>query len=347
MSGRPIGYYVHHHGAGHRRRANAIAAASDRRIVLLGTNIGDAGIDLADDRPASGAFDGIDCTSSRPNALHYAPVDHDGVRSRVARIAGWIAQERPALMVVDVSAEVAMLARLASVPTVYVRLAGERGDVAHGEAFRGATGLLAPFHPAFETESTPDWVREKTLYAQGIACAPPVSKPAERSVLVVFGRGGRGGDGARIAEAARACPAWTWRVIGPATAPADIPSNLVFAGWVPAPEADIAGAAIVIGAAGDGLVNAVMAGDRPFVCIPEERPFGEQHATACGLKALNAAIVLPEWPAGVFWNRILDDALALPPAARRPLQDRDAAGKVARWLALLVSNPAPPRKHCA
>lgn len=333
MIDRPIGYYVHHHGAGHLARAHSIAAVSERPIVLLGTGLGEDGIDLADDRPASGLFDGCDGASSRPDALHYAPFDHEGVRRRVARIAGWIAQARPALMVVDVSAEVAMLARLASVPTICVRLSGDRDDPAHLEAFRGASGLLAPFHPACESDATPEWVRAKTLYLPGIAQPPVEADPAEKLVLVVFGKGGTAGDGDKLAKAARAWPGWRWRVIGPVAAPAQKPRNLEFAGWVASPEAEIARAAIVIGASGNGLVGAVMAADRPFVCIPEDRPFGEQHATARGLKALGAAIVLPEWPSACFWGRILDDALSMSGEGRRRLRDPRAAEQAAKWLA--------------
>ncbi len=65
---RPIGYYVHHHGAGHRARADAIASAIDWPVVLLGTGIGGAGIDLPDDRPRSKQFDGADDAVSRPGS---------------------------------------------------------------------------------------------------------------------------------------------------------------------------------------------------------------------------------------------------------------------------------------
>lgn len=337
MTLRPIGYYVHHHGAGHRARAAAIAAASGRPVVLLGTGIGDAGIDLPDDRPPSLRFDGLDEAPCRPAALHYAPLDHAGIRSRVARITAWIAQERPSLMVVDVSAEVAMLARLASVPTICVRLNGERSDTAHLEAFRGATALLAPFSRMLEAPGTPDWVSKKTCYFPGITAAPASDAPMARRVLVVYGRGGVPGDGKWIAAAARACPAWEWRVIGPAHARANMPPNLTFAGWSDVPEREIARAAIVVGAGGDGLVGAVVAARRPFICIPESRPFSEQHATATGLAAMQAALVLSEWPPAQRWPNLIEQALRLPPEAQGALHDAAGARKVASWLAELAA----------
>jgi hypothetical protein len=330
---RPIGYYVHHHGAGHRTRADAIVAASDWPIVLLGTGIGADGIDLADDRPLSGRFDGDDDARYRPQALHYAPLDHEGVRARVATLARWIAAERPALMVVDVSVEVAMLARLASVPTICVRLNGTRDDPAHLDAFRGASALLAPFARALDCPTTQGWVCDRTTYFPGIAAAPASATSLARRVLVVFGRGGAPGDGRLLAQAARACPQWQWRVIGPATRPADAPPNLFFAGWVDAPEREIAESTIVVGAAGDGLVGAVMAADRPFICIPEPRPFGEQEATGARMGALGAAVVRPFWPNAADWPDLIERAMTLPAQARHPLRDAKGAQKAATWLA--------------
>lgn len=332
MSRRPIGYYVHHHGAGHRARADALARASDWPVVLLGTGIGEAGVDLPDDRPRTGRFDGEDAAHCRPDALHYAPVDHEGVRRRVAFIADWIAAEKPALMVVDVSVEVAMLARLASVPTIFVRLNGMRDDPAHLDAFRGASALLAPFSAALEGPATPDWVRDKTTYLPGITAASDFRPSIYRRVLVMFGRGGDPGDGKLLARIAAACPHWHWRVIGPATRPALVPANLEFAGWVDSAEREIAEASLVIGAAGNGVVGAVLAADRPFVCIPEPRPFSEQQATADRLGELDAALVLPSWPSADRWPQVLEAAMALPSKARRALHDAHGVHKAATWL---------------
>lgn len=333
MTRRPIGYYVHHQGAGHRARAEAIAAASEWPVVLLGTGLGAAGIELCDDRPVSGRFDGIDDAAMRPAALHYAPIDHDGVRSRVARITHWIAAARPALMVIDVSAEVAMLARLASVPTIYVRLNGDRCDEPHLDAFRSATALLAPFHRDLEMPSTPAWIRDKTTYLPGITAMPCAHAPQEKRILLVMGRGGPPGDGAAIACAARACPAMHWRVIGPVTEPVDKPINLDLAGWVDDPTREIADAGLIVGAAGDGLVSAVLAADRPFLCIPEARPYDEQRVTALALDALGAAIMVDTWPSPDQWPSLIRRARALPSHARKRLHDPHGVDAAATWLA--------------
>jgi hypothetical protein len=331
MSTRPIGYYVHHHGAGHLNRARIIRDAMSLPVTLLGTGIESEGIALADDRLGA-SFDGQDQTANRPKTLHYAPLDHEGIRNRVGRITQWIADARPSLMIVDVSVEVAMLARLTSVPVLYVRLNGQRSDPAHLEAFRGAQALIAPFAQAMENPATPDWVRAKTYYAPGLSSDGPVLGAQNDTVLVIIGKGGTSLMAEAIADAARSCPDRTWRVVGNLSTPSDCPRNLVFAGWTDNMAEEVAKASVVVGAAGDGVVSLVMAADRPFVCIPEQRPFGEQHATASGLQRMGAATVCPAWPDAQEWPATLSAALALDPKGRRALNDPQAAKRLALWI---------------
>jgi len=336
---RPIGYYVHHHGDGHRQRGLAIAEASRGAITLLGTGLaGRTGsipaIDLPDDRLDAAAFDGRD-DGGRPAALHYAPIDHEGVRRRVAMISDWIARMRPSLIVVDVSVEIAMLARLASVPTVYVRLSGRRLDRPHCDAFRGATALLAPFHAELDTERTPQAIRRKTFYAPQAIGTAAAAAIEEDVVLGVVGRGGGPCEGEWWAAAARAVPNRRWRVIGPTTVPVEMPPNLDLRGWVDDADAMIARAGVVVGAAGDGLVSAVLAHRRPFVCIPEPRPFDEQVTKAGRLAALGAAIVRPRWPAPGQWPAVLRDAQKRDPAVAGRLTQDGGPTRVAHWLEML------------
>lgn len=340
---RPIGYYVHHHGAGHRRRALAIAAAFGEGMTLIGTGLeGATGavpcLDLPDDRMAGEGFAGRD-HAERPPALHYAPVDHDGVRRRVAALAGWIAAAKPRLLVIDVSVEIAMLARLASVPTVYVRLSGNRHDRPHGDAFAGATALLAPFHAALDDADVPDAIRARSFYAPEIVPPPPPPSslspspsPAGADILVVIGGGGRCGDGEAWAAAARAVSGRSWEVIGPCSRPRHAPPNLSLRGWVEDADRRIARAGVVIGAAGDGLVGAVLAHRRPFICLPEPRPFDEQVAKARRLAAIGAAVVPDAWPADGAWPALVETAVAQRATWPAALAGEGGARRVACWL---------------
>lgn len=146
-----------------------------------------------------------------------------------------------------------------------------------------------------------------------------------------------------LARAALACPELHWRVIGPVVHPPGIPFNLDLAGWVENPEQEIARASVIIGAAGDGLVGAVLAADRPFVCLPQDRPYGEQHATAQQLAKSGAAVVMTQWPSPDQWPSLISQARALPSAARNALHDpdgaRSAAACIAGFAAAAVTNP--------
>ena len=341
----PIGYYVHHHGEGHRQRALQIARAAPGRFVLLGTRLTGAAedveiIDLPDDRMrGAAAFDGLDEAADRPDALHYAPLHHDGIRRRVATITAWIAEVRPALVVVDVSVEVAMLARLASVPTVCVRLNGDRRDAPHLEAFRGATALLCPYAETLDDPGTPDWVRRKTLYAPGLTPPAASDDAVPGRMLVVVGRGGQAADIGQLAEAARAWPAWAWRVAGPASGrDVDLPPNLSLLGWTTEVSREIARAEVVIGGAGNGLVTAVMAADRPFICLPDPRPFDEQLSAARCLATVGAAVVETTWPEPGDWGQLVARARAIPSLARRQLADTQGPERTAKCLVDLAGS---------
>lgn len=335
-----IGYYVHHHGNGHRRRAAAVAAAYGEGMTLIGTDVVEAAdnvacLHLPDDRLAHGAFDGED-EASRPASLHYAPLHHYGVQERVAGIAGWIAANRPRLMIVDVSVEVAMLARLASVPFVYVRLNGRRDDRPHRDAFAAARALFAPFSDLLDDPAIPEGLRAKTFYAPGIVAASRSQPVDPDRVLVVMGTGGDPADGFYWSAVAAANPSRCWRVIGPALRPDHVPPNLELTGWVADGDAEIAAAGAVIGGAGDGVVNAVLAHRRPFVCLPEARPFGEQESKAKRLATLGAAIVPEGRPAPEQWPDLLTAARQQPDRRPAALHARDGAQRAARWLERLA-----------
>ena len=339
MTGEPIGYYVHHHGEGHRQRAMAIAAQMPGRVTLLGTGLGPlAGsfdvLDLPDDR-LEGGFSGLDHCADRPSSLHYAPLRHAKIQERIRAIAAWVAAQRPAVMVVDVSVEIAMLARLCSTPTIYVRLAGARWDTPHLDAFRGAQALLAPFDARCEDAFVPEWVQAKTSYVAGLGVAPAPDRGGAKVILVAFGRGGSRISAAELVKAARSTPDRRWRVIGPIDQIESAPVNLEIAGWVQDHATEIATAAVVVGGAGDGVLSAVAAAGKPFVCIPEDRPFGEQHAKASALDAAQAAIVLPQWADPDAWPQILARAERLDPQAigafHEPCGAAIAAALIERW----------------
>lgn len=340
--GRPIGYYVHHQGRGHLARALAIRARLARPCTLIGTFAGEesaAILCLPDDRRV-GDFSGRDGEPSRPEAFHYAPVDAVHVRERMAILAAWIASANPACLVVDVSCEVALFARLLSVPVVLVRLAGRRIDTPHLEAFRAADILIAPFPAEFDHPDTPAWVREKTAYA-GFICDPRERSGApctSRRVALVSGRGGSPLSTESIAAAAQATPTWDWHVFGLLEVLRCPPENLHLHGWCEHLAPHLSKSPIVVGGCGDGLLAEVAAQGLRFVCLPEDRPFDEQRSKARVLAACEMALVLDSWPTPDRWEAILAKASALDPGRLGALHDPSAADTAARVIEAVIAN---------
>ena len=161
-------------------------------------------------------------------------------------------------------------------------------------------------------------------------------------IVVVQGKGGVCLDGEKLAAAARATPELRWRVIGPATIPATIPANLGIFGWIDNPQVEIAQAGVVVGGAGDGVVNAVLMAQRPFVCLPEERPFDEQVCKARRLAALGAAVTLTTWPAPTVWRSIFERARVNHNPGTARLTRPNSAAQTADWLSRIASAATMP-----
>ena len=127
-----IGYYAHHHGSGHLHRCRTIAehlAELGHPARILSSAPGadvPLPLDTADD-PATEPDRDVDAHGT----LHYVPLHRSGLTGRMGMIAEWIARHRPAVMYVDVSVEVSLLARLMGVPVVGIAMPGRRDDPAH------------------------------------------------------------------------------------------------------------------------------------------------------------------------------------------------------------------------
>lgn len=174
-----LGYYAHHHGSGHCRQIDKLAAllpTEARQQLTVFTSVTSeaytfAAIDEAqvvrlpaEDERADDVLAGRAGQNWQPASLHYSPVGNSDIQQRSHKILDTIYQRRIDLMIIDVSVEVAMLCRAASVPYLYVRLPGLRDDMPHLNAFAGALALLAPYPRTLESAMTLDWLAKKTLY---------------------------------------------------------------------------------------------------------------------------------------------------------------------------------------
>lgn len=174
-----IGYYAHHHGSGHCRQADKLAALLPDNLrqnftvftSLAADDYQFTAITAAqivrlspEDQLVDDVLPGRAGQHWQPESLHYSPVGNANIQTRSWQILDGIQTHNIDIMIIDVSVEVAMLCRVASTPYLYVRLAGIRDDTPHLTAFAGALGLLAPYPEALEAAKTADWLKQKTLY---------------------------------------------------------------------------------------------------------------------------------------------------------------------------------------
>jgi hypothetical protein len=326
-----IGYYAHHLGQGHVATATAIAPYLRSPLTVLSSRPRPADwdggwVELACD-------DATDGPAEDPTAggtIHWAPLHHPGLRGRMAAIAEWIDEARPRLMVVDVSVEVALLARLMGIPVVIMGLAGDRSDAAHRLAYQAATAVLAPW---------PEWARP--VAGAGVPLRPvgaisryagrraPARSPGRR-VLVLMGRGGSSLTAEQLHAARHATPGWEWTALGPPTGD-----------WATDPWPALVAADVVVCHAGLNVVAEVAAARVPAIVIPQDRPHDEQRATAAVIAEAGLAVVCPGWPVADAWPALLTAATRLGGSGWVRWCDGRGPQRAAAQLDALAATPEP------
>ncbi len=353
---RPLGWFVHHQGRGHAERTlDLLGALPPTRPVTVFC----AKAALFAEAPAhvevvaipslfepAGGEAPIDVVP-QPDTVHCAPLGWPGIREAMGRMAEWMRVADPALIVCDVSAEVAQLARLLSVPHVVALQHGDRTDPGHRAALDGAAGVLAPFHPSLaQPDWDPAWLA-RTHFAPGLGVRVEMpTRPAARArlgvgegeelVVVVSGAGGSGFRTAPLGVGARATPRARWIVIGAAAEDwhATPHGNLEFIGWVENPADFIAAADLVVASTGNTTCAMILAAARPWIAVPEWRYFDEQVEKARALARAGVAHHEPHPPSSAqAWRRAIAAARDRhDPARQRACISADSAEQAARWL---------------
>jgi hypothetical protein len=305
-----IGWYVHHVGRGHLHHAMAVAAHLSEPVTVLSSlprPDGWTGRWLRLPRDDDGQVVDPDAQG----ALHWAPLHHDGLRTRMATIAAWFATARPRLLVVDVSVEVVALARLHGVPVVTFCLPGQRTDAPHQLGFALAHAIIAPWPARFAALCTGLGAHlPKVCFTGAISRFDgrpglPQQRP-RRAVLL----GGRGGSPLRVPQIL----GWSWTVLDATN-------------WQPDPWPALSSAGVIVTHAGLGALADVAAARVPAVVVPQERPFGEQLATAEALRSDGVAVVSDS--PGADWAGLLDEAVALGGDGWRRWADGEGAVRAA------------------
>lgn len=365
---RAFGYFVHHQGRGHAERCAAIANAlpHDRPLMLFC-----ARDDIFPALPShveitripslfepsgeeAGAMDWV----PTPDTLHCAPLGWPGIRKAMATITDWFATADPALMICDVSAEIAQLARICSVPHIKILQHGDRSDHGHRAAYDGAAGLLAPFHADL---AQPEWnggMRARTCFAGGLGVDTRIAEREvarqrigvgidEEMILVVSGGGGEGFAQAPLCVGARSRPGARWITIGPVQRDwhATEPANIDHRGWVNDAADHIAAADIVIASTGNTTCQQILAAGRPWLAVPEWRYFDEQHRKAEALAHARVATVRSHLPSSAAaWHQALADVVADHASERqRAMIDDAPAERAAAWLETVSERLWTPR----
>ena len=290
-----IGFYAHHHGSGHIHRCLSIMAQLDRDAQLLSTDPR-ADVVLPDD--ATGAP--VDDPTAH-GTLHYVPRHHTGLTGRMAAIAAWIDEYRPSALYVDVSVEVALLARLMGVPVVTLAMPGQRFDDPHQLGYRQADALIAAW---------PNWVpvpphlREHAGYLHQIGGISRFRRPADPGpgrdcdVVVLAGKGGNDWSEEQWEQVRAACPDRDFLFLGGDT-------------FVDDPMPYLSSANVVVSAAGQNSVADLAVAGAKAVVLPQARPFAEQHATAALLDDAGLAVVAETFPEPAAWPALLERAESL------------------------------------
>jgi hypothetical protein len=317
-----IGWYVHHQGLGHVMRFIAVAErmqelAPDVELVGLGSEPPKQWkgpwINLPrDDIPYPNEAD-----ERAGGALHWAPLMHRGMRQRSAITADWLARSNCQLFVADVSVEMLVLARLCSVPTVAVAMRGRRDDRPHALGYDVSRAILAPW-PVETQESLPDHWKDK-LVAVGsfsrfdslIDDTPAMPGGSDsQNVLLLLGHGGHAVPFDKLVEAAVATQKWHWYVVGVSVQESEIESqgNLTLLGRIADVWPILRNADVVVGPCGAGTVSEVAAARKPFIALPQARPFDEQVTQARILQKYGLADVAWSWPDAASWPVLLESA---------------------------------------
>ena len=258
-----IGYYVHHQGRGHLHRALAIAAHAgpdDHRAVhpsppdWVAGRLGRAG------RRRRGRTRAGD-HGRRPAALR-AVRRTRACGDRMSTLSAWIGDTRPDAVVVDVSVEVALLARLHGVPVLTMAQPGRRRDPAAHPGLRDQRadpGALAGRRRP-DLAGRPGGGRQAHRTSGRSAGSPSSSDPAvptPGAVLLLNGIGGQSLAG-EADQARAATPAWDWAQLGG-------PGGT----WTDNPWPVLTTAAVIVSHCGQNAVADIAAARRPAILIPQ------------------------------------------------------------------------------
>jgi hypothetical protein len=294
-----IAYYAHSHGSGHAKCAENLSISTPEQFVILTDSDYKFHKNLHVVRLENEHVDGSELYYNRddqPHYVHYSPIGLKKIIRRSRTIIDTVLKNNVQLMIVDVSVEVAALARASSIPYAYRRLSGNRNDVAHLEAYRGALFLIAYYPESFEDCETLEWVKAKTLY---LGFTQPLCKrllPVDSvsyDYTIIQGFGGAKQTDWILKMLVELKPNSQIVVVGPIKNRIK-DTRITYTGAVANIQSFITNAKTIIASCGSNLSKEIMDKGKRFLAIPEERPYREQHIYARTLERNGLAIELTQ-----------------------------------------------------
>ncbi len=328
-----ISYYAHHMGTGHLRHAGRIVEARSFDVQVTSTGTSNLHLLPPGTNYVPLTSDAMEDHSKIPEPgeyLHYAPVGAPIIERFSALNRAW-KQFAPDVVMVDVSVEVALFARLSGYRVALRRMPGTRTDTPHKVGYEVADALFAYYPKSFEDPAHLAQYGSKSHYLPTPPSArylpgssqnstPDTSASSMPRRVAVQTSLGASLSLTEIANAAALTPNWSWNVLGSVHRDTQkIPQNLCLHGTVPHPEYWMSKADVIVTSTGHNAVVAAAVCRKPVVLIPEERPFDEQRSYAHMLCRATGYPMVDSWNAAADWNTILDQALT---------KDSDALSRV-------------------
>ena len=313
-----IAFYIHHHGSGHFMRSLSIAKAMNiDNIIFIGSDLKRFShiipaniqvLELPLDTPTSTEENYQE--GNKVDCFHYVPLLVKGVTDRAAILSAFFQRNIHLLLIVDVSVEVALLARLCGIPTIIMRQHGIRTDLPHQLAYQSAELLIAPFGKELETSNNAA-VIEKTFYSGGFSRTHLQTENLvayDDQVAILIGTGGSSLDLNTILLIANQCTSYYFHILGEIIEPKnDFLTNITFHGQVDNVEEILVRCKVVIGNLGHNTVMEIATLNKPFIGIPESRPFDEQIDKANAMKTIEGfEVILPEEIGSTEWKALIE-----------------------------------------
>lgn len=321
-----VSYYAHHFGTGHLRHAQKVAASNLVDLQVTSTGPRNKAllngvleyVELSPDVGDSSSEAGV----SSDSVLHYAPTG-DFIQQRFAELNRAWKEFNPEVVMVDVSVEVALFARLSGYRVAFRRMPGNRNDTAHQMAYTLADTIFSYFPVGLEDPEHLERFGHKSHYLSVAEPAdhspslePPIPYRLMRPLVVVQTSLASSIPLKHVARAATASLGWDWDVVGSVEPEGTaLPTNLRLHGVLNDPLPIMRSATVIISSAGHNAVVAAASCHRPVLLVPEERPYAEQLAFAVALHTRAGIDILETWEPALNWPQMLERAAHSDPHA--------------------------------